>query len=348
MRFLCFGAGAIGTYIGGSLLLQGDSVLFLERPEVADVIRRNGLTLDLPEGKKRIAEAQAVGTLREAMESGPFEAAIFAIKSFDTAQAVEEMLPFRKDLPPLICFQNGVENEEVLAGAFGWENVIPATVTSAVGKTGPGEIVLERMRGIGLSARHTLSQPLFASFQRAGLNPQLYQKPEAMKWSKMLTNLLANASSAILDMTPLEIYSDPALYQLEVKMLKEALKVMRAQKIEVVALPGTPVDWLVRLVEVLPRRVSQVLLRKALGGGRGGKMPSFHIDLYAGRKKSEVEFLNGAVVRAGERLGIPTPVNRVFTQTLLALAQGEIPLEDFNHKPRKLISLVAAEERKHS
>jgi 2-dehydropantoate 2-reductase len=74
-------------------------------------------------------------------------------------------------------------------------------------------------------------------------------------------------------------------------------------------------------------------------------MPSFHIDLYAGRKQSEVEFLNGAIVRAAERLGIETPVNRVLTETLMALAEGLVDKKSFAGQPEKLLALIPADER---
>jgi 2-dehydropantoate 2-reductase len=66
-------------------------------------------------------------------------------------------------------------------------------------------------------------------------------------------------------------------------------------------------------------------------------MPSFHIDLHSGSGKSEVDYLNGAVVRHGERLGIPTPVNRWLNNTLLHLTQDKLPLETYSHQPDKFI-----------
>jgi 2-dehydropantoate 2-reductase len=80
-------------------------------------------------------------------------------------------------------------------------------------------------------------------------------------------------------------------------------------------------------------------MQKAVGAGRGGKMPSFHIDLYSGRGQSEVGYLNGAVVRHGERAGVPTPVNRLLTDTLLALTRGDVPLETYALQPEKLLAL---------
>jgi 2-dehydropantoate 2-reductase len=66
-------------------------------------------------------------------------------------------------------------------------------------------------------------------------------------------------------------------------------------------------------------------------------MPSFHIDLHQGRGTSEVDFLNGAVVRAGDRLDIPVAVNRFLNTTLLDLTAGRIPLDTFQHNPEKML-----------
>jgi 2-dehydropantoate 2-reductase len=128
------------------------------------------------------------------------------------------------------------------------------------------------------------------------------------------------------------------LYRLEIRQLREALAVMRAQQIRVVDLPGTPVRLLAFAVRYLPLAVSRPFLSKAVGSGRGGKMPSFHIDLYSKRGKSEVDYLNGAVAQAGRRLGIPTPVNQLLTDTLLGLTREEIPLTIFAGHPEKLLA----------
>jgi 2-dehydropantoate 2-reductase len=182
-----------------------------------------------------------------------------------------------------------------------------------------------------------LCERLVAALNAVGLNARLFASAAGMKWSKMLTNLVANATSAILDMPPREIFAHPGLYRLEIGQLRECLQVMAAQGINVVDLPGTPVRLLAFAVKYLPLPVSRPLLGRAVGGGRGEKMPSFHIDLHAGRGQSEVDFLNGAVVRAGRRANIPTPVNKLLTEKLLALTLGEIPIEDYRGQPEKLI-----------
>ena len=341
LRFLCFGAGAIGTYIGGSLALSGQPVVFLERPELAPGLRERGMRLQRSGQDFHITNPKVAASLEEALTYGPFDAALLAVKSFDTPGLIESLLPYKVALPPIICFQNGVENEPQLIQALGEEKVIYATVTTAIGRGEAGTIIVERLRGIGLHGDHVLSANLEGVFNAAHLRAHLYYNGPAMKWSKMLTNLLANASSAILDMPPSQIFADAALYKMEMDMLREGLRVMRSLKLPVIDLPGTPVRALAWLGGSFPAAISQPLLSQSLGKGRGAKMPSFHIDLHAGRGHSEVDYLNGAVVRAGERLGIPTPVNRLLNETLLALTAGEIPIDCYAGKPAEFLRLLA-------
>ena len=356
LKVLSFGAGAIGTYVGGSLALAGAQLVFVEQPGAAEELRGRGLLLDLsldkrrglpPGGALEPGNFAAAASLEEALRYGPFDVALYALKSFDTAAAIEGMRPFAVHLPPVWCLSNGVDNEPALAELLGPERVIAGTVTSAVGRRRAGDIVLEKLRGVGLAGRHALAGRLLAAANAAFLNARPYADAAAMKWSKMLTNLLANPTSAILDLTAAQVFADPRLYRIEVQVLRECLAVMRAQGIPVVDLPGTPVR-LLAFATRLPAGLSRPLVGRAAGSGRGGKMPSFHIDLHAGRGRSEVEYLHGAVARAGEKLGIATPANRVLCQTLMALTRREIPLEEFAGQPGKLAGLVDAATRRET
>ena len=346
LKVLTFGAGAIGTYIGGSLVLGGHNVVFVEQAKVVEELRERGLRLDLTLDKRRNTKETLlvdpssfviVSSLEDAMRYGPFDVALYALKSFDTAAALEGIQPFADKMPPVLCLSNGVDNEPAIAKVLGPDKVIYGTVTSAIGRRAAGDIVLEKLRGMGITTSHPLSDRLVAAFKKAFLTAQAFADADSMKWSKMLTNLLANPLSAILDMSAAEIYAHDDLYKMEIDMLRECLAVMKAQNIDVVDLPGTPVRVLAFATK-LPLWLSKPLLGRAAGGGRGGKMPSFHIDLHAGRGKSEVDFLHGAVMRAGKRTNIPTPVNELLTQTLLALTNGEILLEEYAHQPEKFLS----------
>jgi 2-dehydropantoate 2-reductase len=344
MKFLFFGAGAIGAYVGGSLALSGCDVAFVEQPEPAEILRREGFVLALGTQTHRISTPEVFTSAVDALQKSAPDVAVFALKSYDTGAAIEPLRSLAGSLPPALSLQNGVDNEPALESVFGAGRVIAGTVTSAIGRGRAGEITVERKRGLGLSAGHALSPGLAQAMNRAGLNARLYSAARPMKWSKLLTNLTANASSAILGMAPRAIFSDPRLFELEREMLRECLRVMRAGKIDAVDLPGTPVRLFAFAVENLPRRLAQPLLTRAIGGGRGGKMPSFYLDLKSGRGKTEVEWLNGAVAREGERLGIATPVNRLLTNTLVRLTKDPSLQKDYFENPEGFLRLLTASE----
>jgi 2-dehydropantoate 2-reductase len=339
MKVLSFGAGAIGTYIGGSLALCGHSVTFLERPEAAEILHLNGITLSRGNQTNHIQFPHVVSNLAEALANNSYDVALFALKAFDTKDAVQELAQFTNQIPPILCLQNGVENETILAEVLGKDKVIPGTVTSAVGRVDVGNIYLERLRGVGIAGEHPFTHQLIQALNEAGLNARYYARGSDMKWSKMITNLLANATSAILNMTPSEIYAHSGLFELEKAQILEALAVMKKKQIQVVDLPGTPVRALVFAIQNLPGNLSRLVLKRGVGGGRGGKMPSFHIDLHNQRPKSEVEYLNGAVVRLGAKLNLQTPANRVLTDTLMAMTNKKISVSSYDHQPERLLSL---------
>jgi 2-dehydropantoate 2-reductase len=324
-------------------------LVFIEQPSVASELKERGLRLDVSIDRHREAPEPLVvsphsfecaSSVEDALRSGPFDFAIFAMKSFDTAAALDGIRPFIKNMPPILCLQNGVDNEPAIAAVLGNDHVIAGSVTCSIARNAAGDIVLEKARGIGIAAGHALSERVVLALNSAWLNAHLYPSAADMKWSKVLANLPGSATSAIVDMSPAEVFGYPGLYTLEMRLAKEALAVIEAQGAHVVNLPKIPVLALA-LAMHMPPFLARPIMMKVVGGGRGGKMPSFHIDLHAGRRKSEVEYLHGAVVRYGEKSGVPTPVARVLTDTLLGMVRGDIPIAEFSRKPERLIGLLA-------
>lgn len=337
LSILVLGAGAIGGYLGASLALHGQHIVILERPRNAELLRKQGFYLSIGDRSHHPTNIAVVTTIEEALQFVNFDAVFVAVKPYDTQAAISTLAPHSAQLPAVVCFQNGVENEAALASALGADKVVAGTVTTAVAKEAPGRIRLERLRGVGLAAGHAQSPRLAAAMNAAGLKARLYSDAPAMKWSKLLTNLLCNASCAILDMSPAQVMADPRLFALEMRQLREALAVMRSLKLKVVDLPGTPVRALA-LGARLPVALGRPLMARAVGRGRGAKMPSLHIDLHSGKERTEADWLNGAVVRAGEKLGIPTPVNRSLNETLAKLVNKKLPLESFIKQPEELMN----------
>ncbi len=342
MKLLFLGAGAIGTYVGGSLAAAGHEVAFIERPDVAARLASRGLVVHREGADIAVTQATFFDSPSAALAAGPYDLAVMALKSFDTAGAVDDLLATGAAVPTVLSLQNGVDNERVIAERLGAQRVLTGTVTSAVGKPGLGEAVEEKHRGIGIALGHRLSERVIIAMNQANLSARGYDDAASMKWSKLLTNLTGNATSAILDMSVADLFADPRLYRVEIDVLRECLAVMKAMGLRPIALPGTPVRALAFAAQRLPRFIAQPALSRALGSGRGDKMPSFHIDLHGGRGQSEVDYLNGAVVRYGERYGVATPVNRVLTETLTALTEQRESLESFRRKPEALLERINA------
>lgn len=341
MKILCFGAGAIGKYVGGSLGIAGNQLVFIEKAAYLPALQTNGVHIqDIHGMDHHFSEFNAFSSAEEALSQNAFDLAIIAVKSFDTATLLRSLQPVKNQLPPFLSLQNGVDNEQLLSEFLGEDRVIPASVCTAISRDDNGMIKVEKLRGIGIADGHPLSEPLLEQCRLAGLKPSLIHDARAMKWSKMISNLLSNAASAILDMTPAEVFENPVSFRLEIGQLREALAVMKALGISPINIPGVMIRPLCFAVESLPLSLSRIVLRKAVGSGRGGKMPSFYIDLHAGRKQSEVEFLNGAVVRAGKALRISTPVNQGYYQILTDLSSGILPMDTFRRNPEKLSDAI--------
>ena len=338
MRFLFLGAGAIGTYIGGSLAAAGEEVAFIEQPGPAESIARDGLVVEAASGTKVVRDVTLFTDAAAALDAGPWDVAVFALKSFDTAEAVEQLVATGRPVPTILSLQNGVDNEPTIAARLGADRVIAGTVATSIGKPGVGHVVEETHRGVGIALGHPSSASLVAALDAAGLAAQAFPTAGPMKWSKLLTNLQGSATSAILDLPVGAVFADRRLHAVETAALRECLAVMRALGFAPVDLPGTPVRLLAFAVERLPRAVTRPIFTRLLGGSRGHKMPSLHIDLHAGRGRSEVGFLHGAVVRHGAEVGVPTPVNAVLTSVLEGLTAGTEDIESFRRRPEALLA----------
>ncbi len=338
IKVLCIGSGAIGSYVGGSLAISGHEVHFVDRPETLKRIRENGIELQLPTGNHNHKPNNLWDSVAEAIKDNEYDFSILAVKSYDTDTVIENWHDLAEKIPPVVCFQNGVENERKISRIIGKEKTISGTITTAIGRIDNG-IVVEKLRGIGIENKNALSSLIIHALNQAGLNAVGFENSTEMKWSKLLTNVTTNASCAILNMTPEEIINNRELFKIEIEQLREVLKVMRGKKIRVVDLPGTPVKLFALVIRYFPVWVSRIVLNKSISKGRGGKMPSFYLDLVSGRMKSEVDYLNGAVVRQGEKLGIQTPVNKILNETLVKLTKNEVQTSEFDHQIENYLKL---------
>jgi 2-dehydropantoate 2-reductase len=310
-------------------------VVFFDRPEVAQAIAAAGVHVVGDAGDQIVAAPRVFSRLKQACAD--VDLILLCVKAYDCRLAADQLarLPTRACV---ISILNGVGNEDTLISALGVQRVLPATLTSAVRFLAPGAVRVERERGVGLAQDHPLAARVRSDFEAAGLQPRLYADAVSMKWSKLVTNLLANATSAITGLTAEEIYRHPGLYRLEMEALRETCSVIELGGHRLVSLPGVPVPWLGRLAR-LPASLTRPLLRRVVGSGRGDKAPSFAYDV--GRGRSEVAWLNGAVAQEGLRLGLAAPANALLTKILMGLVEGQMDQARFDRRPQALLAEAA-------
>lgn len=335
MRYLVYGAGAVGGFIGGSLALAGEPVTFVGRGATKLALSTHGLKLYGDRTSGLVAAPDIVEKIEPLLELPVPDVILLTTKAYDLPVAVADLARLPAPRPPIVCLLNGIGAEAYLAERLGRENVIPASLTTAVHVTQPGTIRVERRRGIGLGSEHPRSRSIANEMRASGLRTRLYSNADRMKWSKLVTNITANASCAILGWSPGEVYRHTALARLELSSLREAFRVMRSLGLPPVNLPGVPVALLEPLL-ALPDGVVRSVIARFVASGRGAKRPSLHFDI--GRGKSEIGWLNGAVVAWGARLGIPTPANNILTDVMSELVMGEADPAAYIGQPRTLLS----------
>ncbi|MHB1295463.1 MAG: ketopantoate reductase family protein [Anaerolineae bacterium] len=344
MRILVLGAGAIGSLVGGRLAESGHDVGLVGRAAYAQAVRERGLLLtegSVTQAITTLRVGEQVGDMVEAL--GGLDLAILATKVFDTRSACALLAPYLEPSSHLLLLQNGVGGEELAAGVLGTARLISGVVTRVVSVVEPGHYaVMGHKGGIGVAPVEAGSAPYAASLRtwltRAGFACRQYADYRAMKWSKLLLNMLGNAVPAILGLAPSEVFGDARLYALELAAFREALAVLRGLGLRPAQLPDYPAGTLALLMRALPAAASRPLMARLVAGGREGKKPSLQLDLERGRAHSEVSYLNGAVVYAAEGLGLAAPANRAITETLEGIAAGRIPWADLQHRPEALLA----------
>jgi 2-dehydropantoate 2-reductase len=311
------GRGAVGTYLGDLLSTIGVDVQYA--PRAYDAI-------------------------------APFDAdvAIVATKSYDTDGAIATL---RKAIayPEKCVFvspQNGVNNEEKLAQAFGEKNVVAAALTVPVDRDRDGHANPTKEGGLAFApVGESAFNWLIATFASTGLRVSVVNDWRSLKWSKLALNVVANASCAILNVLPSRMVHFEKIFTLEIRMIREVKAVMDGLKIKAIDLPRYPVRALIASAS-LPSPVARTVMAGRVASGRGTKPPSLLLDLRAGKPQTEVDDLNGAVAAGGLICGVPTPVNSVYTRVLDDIAHMPQLWAKYRERPEALVAEVEAEMRR--
>ncbi len=340
MHVLCFGAGAIGSLVGARLSLAGIDVTLVARRDHVAAIRTRGLMLETPRERVECKRVDSVTAIEDI--AAPPDLVLLTVKAYHTLAALRIFRDVLGAETPVLSLQNGVGNEELIAAEIGPTRTFAGTITISASRPRPGVVRQNTMvGGIGVASLDPPQDPSrwVQLFRRAGIPATAYRDFRAMKWSKLLINLFTNATSAILDLSPVAVIEDPRLFEVERAALREAVMVMRQLGLRPVALPGYPVPALLAVLAA-PRSLVRPVLRRLIRRGRGEGRTSLRQDLQRGRPENEVAVLNGAVVRAAARLGLRASVNAALTEVLDGLAAGRLDPAEFSGRPEGLLAAV--------
>ncbi len=299
LNILVIGAGAMGSLFGGRLALAGHQVTLVDVwQEHLEAINTYGLTLNLM-GETHIARCIAIRP--EALSSDSFDLAILFTKAYQSRSALAAIAQAIKPDMPMLTLQNGLGNIETMAEWVAYEQIIAGTTTFPSVLAGPGKIVSPgegKTRIMTVSGQRTaFLEQVAAALDQAGLHCDIDENVEVSIWEKVAFNAALNALTTVTR-SPIKVLADSEHGRiLAGRVVEEVVSVAQAK--------GIPVNG----------AAVHASVDMALRDHREHK-PSMLQDLLAGRR-TEVDSINGAVVRQAAQLDMAVPV----TETLWRLVK---------------------------
>jgi 2-dehydropantoate 2-reductase len=294
MKFAVMGAGAVGCYYGALLARAGHTVCLIGRPQHVEAVNQHGLRLESPifDGYLPMRATTQPNGVQDA------DVVLLCVKSAATEDAGRAMAPFLKADAVVICLQNGVDNAERLQATVS-QVVVPAAVYVATEMVGPGH-VKHNGRGelvIGASAQ---SAAIADVLRGAGVPTTISETVRDALWVKLVANCCYNALSAVSQLPYGRMIAVEGTRDVMCSIVEECVAVANAAG---VSMPEDILAITLAIADAMPNQYSSTAQDMARG------------------RPTEIDYLNGTVVRTGAQLGVPTPVNRLL-QTLVTLKEA--------------------------
>ena len=301
MKVCVLGSGAMGSSIGGLLAGAGSEIYLIDTwAEHVNVMNSQGLKL-------RVGSSDRIVKVRAATDCrgiGQADLIIVLVKSFNTREAIENAGPIIGDKTVIMSLQNGLGNEEIIEEVVGKEHMLGGRTFAGGSVLAPGHVVANT------TGKHTYIGELDGTttqrviriaeeFKRAGLLITVSSNIIGIMWDKLLVNVATGALCGITRLPYGGLYKMPELMDCALEAVAEGIAV--AEAIGVKLSTKNPKEAWFKASEGLP----------------GDFKPSILQSLEKGLR-TEIDFINGAVVRCGEKCKVPTPVNK----TLVAGIKG--------------------------
>ncbi len=292
MKVVIMGTGAMGSLFGG-LLAPSEEVWLVDiRQEQIDAIRSTGLTIE-EKGKMQTIRVNATS---DAASIGKADLVIFFVKAYHTEKAAADALVLQKKDTVFLTLQNGLGNEEAICKQVDRKNVMLGATNHGATLLGPGRI---RHAGWGktyvgeLDGKMTDRVAQIAQvFNKAGIETEVSWNIHQVVWNKLFINAGLNAVAALTGLKNGQLLDYPETLRLMDGLVSEAVEVARKKGIPI---EGSPLKKVKAVVEATREN------RCSMGQD---------ID---NRRKTEIDAINGAVVREAKRLGIAVPYNEMIT-----------------------------------
>ncbi len=319
LRVGVLGAGAVGCYVGGKLVgARGVEVVFIGRPRLQAEVREFGLTLtDLAGEEVRVPVSEIVFETSPEALSG-CDVVLCCVKSGHTAEVAESVRSILAPGALVASLQNGVSNARVLREHLGEQTVLAGIVAFNVVPHGRGRFEQTTKGGLLLQASERAQlQGLVTACKQSGVGVSVHSDIERHQWSKLLVNL-NNAVSALSDVPTQQMVLSERYRRVIASLMEEGLRVLKGAGVSPAPLRGLPLELLPRLLR-MPTPVVRVVARAQLGANPEARSSMWE-DLNRGRK-TEVEFLNGEIVRVARKHGTQAPLNQRMVE-LVQQAEG--------------------------
>ena len=336
-RIAIFGAGAIGSVVGGMLTRAGRDVTLIDQwPEHVEAMKARGLRLSGTIGDLVVpVRALHVHELQTIDE--PFDAVFVAVKAYDTEWATALALPYLREPDGVVVdFQNGINDERVAAVA-GKRRALGCVITISAGMYEPGHAMRTDAATIGFKigehdGADTPRARELAALLSAVAETKVTTNLWGERWSKLAINCMANPLAGLTGLGTLDVRTIPEMAAVGVHLGAEAIAVGRAVGHEVEPIYGIATQ---RYVDAYAGRGLPELLADIakVARVRGGGQPSLLQDVVKGRR-TEIDYLNGYVCAEGARLGVKTPFNDAVVGAVRALGVG------FKPDPRHLDPVI--------
>lgn len=303
MKIAIVGCGAMGSIYAAKLAAAGNEVAVVDsyQPGI-DQITEHGLRVTGP-GYDQTVRLRA-STVAPAE---PMDLIVLAVKAADVTTAAQQALPMLGSDTSVLTIQNGLGSADTVADIVGAGRVAVGIASGfGAARVAPGHVHHNAMRAMRFGAYSSLPgatvAAIAAAWSDAGFDAAAVTDIAAMQWEKLICNVAYSAPCALTGLTVGQVMDDPEMGPVSRAAAKEAWQVAHASDIAI----------------DVPDPVAHV---RAFGAGMPDAKPSALLDIEA-RRVSEIDVINGAVPRQGERVGVDAPVNATLTALVKTVERG--------------------------